>query len=117
MTTPSPHRTVYSTATGRACPKCGWPAKSCRCSESLDQPVPEKIVAKLRLETKGRGGKAVTVVDGLPRNRDFLKGLAGELKRACGTGGTAAEESVEIQGDHRATIRPLLAGKGWTVKG
>jgi translation initiation factor 1 len=42
-----------------------------------------RIVAKLRMEKKGRGGKMVTVIDGLPRNDAFLKELAAELKRAC----------------------------------
>ena len=79
--------------------------------------VPERIVAKLRIEKGGRGGKTVTVVDGLPRNREFLEKLAKELKRLCGTGGTAGESSVEIQGDHRERLRALLAAKGWTVKG
>src|SRR5512140_1359941 len=110
-------RPVYSTAAGRLCPTCGWPVKQCRCSKALDQPVPEKVAAVLRLERAGRGGKTVTVVDGLPRNRELLQQLAGELKRACGSGGTTGEERVEIQGDHRDTIRPLLAARGWKVKG
>lgn len=112
--------TVYSTAAGRTCPKCGWPVADCHCSTSLEQAVPERpgqIVAVLRVEKAGRGGKTVTVVDGLPRNRAFLAELAAELKRACGTGGTAHEASVELQGDHRETLRPRLAAKGWTVKG
>jgi translation initiation factor 1 len=71
----------------------------------------------LRLETKGRSGKTVTVVAGLPRNGGFLAGLASELKRACGTGGTAGDASVEIQGDQRERLRPLLAARGWTVRG
>lgn len=79
--------------------------------------MPEKIVAKLRLEKSGRGGKSVTVVDGLPRNSDFLRELAGHLKRACGTGGTVGEGCVEIQGDRREALRPLLAARGFTVKG
>jgi translation initiation factor 1 len=108
---------VYSTGRGRLCPRCGWPAGDCRCAASLEQPVPDRIVAKLRLEKSGRGGKTVTVIDGLPRNADFLAALAGELKRACGTGGTAGESSVEIQGDHRERLRELLARRGWTVKG
>lgn len=74
-------------------------------------------MAKLRLEKAGRGGKTVTVIDGLPRNRIFLKELVGELKRACGTGGSALDDHVELQGDHRAALRGLLARKGWTVKG
>jgi translation initiation factor 1 len=71
----------------------------------------------LRLERKGRGGKTVTVLAGLPRNAAFLAGVASELRRACGTGGTATDEAVEIQGDHRERLRALLAAKGWTVRG
>lgn len=108
---------VYSTATGRVCAKCGWPERGCRCSARLEAPLPERIVARLRLERAGRGGKTVTVVDGLPQNGPLLSALATELKRACGTGGTAHASGVELQGDHRATLRPLLAAKGWTVKG
>lgn len=111
-------RLVYSTATGRSCPKCGWPEKECRCSAHLEQRVPEgRLTAILRLEKSGRGGKSVTVIDGLPRNRDLLRALASELKKACGTGGTATETTVEIQGDVRERLRALLAGRGWTVKG
>ena len=111
-------RSVYSTETGRLCPRCGWPAKDCRCSTGFDQSVPDRIVARLRLEKAGRRGKTVTVVEGLPRNRSFLNDLAKELKKACGTGGTVAEDRIEIQGDQRDRIRALLAAKkGWTVKG
>ena len=79
--------------------------------------MPPKIACVLRLEKKGRGGKSVTVVAGLPRNSAFLTALAAELKRACGTGGTAADGAVEIQGDQRERLRPLLAAKGWGVRG
>ncbi len=79
--------------------------------------MPAKVVAKLRLETRGRAGKSVTVVDGLPQNAAFLEGLAKELKTALGTGGTAKEGCVEIQGDHRDRLRALLSGKGFAVKG
>ena len=109
-------RLVYSSS-ARTCSKCGWPEGSCRCSSTFDEAVPAKIVAKLRIEKAGRGGKTVTVVDGLPKNREFLKGLAGELKKVCGSGGTAAETSIEIQGDHLETLRRVLTSKGWTVKG
>jgi len=116
---PPPARTVYRTDGGRTCPRCGWPAKDCRCAATLaaDEPIPDRIVAKLRIEKGGRGGKTVTIVDGLPKNAGFLTALAGELKRACGTGGTATESTVELQGDHRERLRPLLAARGWSVKG
>ena len=110
-------RIVYSTDVGRVCPGCGWPARECRCSTSADEAVPARIVAKLRMEKKGRGGKTVTVVDGLPRNDAFLKALCQELKRACGTGGAVAEGTVELQGDLRERVRAFLLSKGLIVKG
>ena len=79
--------------------------------------MPARLTAKLRMEKKGRGGKTVTVVFDLPRNQAFLRELAGELKRACGTGGAVTENTVEIQGDMRDRVRDVLIKKGWTVKG
>ena len=79
--------------------------------------MPARITCALRLEKKGRGGKSVTVVANLPRNAEFLAALAAELKRACGTGGTAADGAVEIQGDQRERLRQLLVAKGWVVRG
>ena len=112
-------RIVYSTDMGRVCPGCGWPARDCKCSSAAipNAPVPARIVAKLRMEKKGRGGKVVTVVDGLPRNAAFLKDLSQELKKVCGTGGTAVEGGVELQGDLRDRVREHLAAKGYVVKG
>jgi translation initiation factor 1 len=110
-------RTVYSTGAGSICPGCGWPANDCKCSSQREEKVPARPVAKLRLEKSGRGGKIVTVVDGLPRNSAFLKELCTELKKACGTGGTTFETGVEIQGDHRARIRDVLLKKNYLVKG
>jgi translation initiation factor 1 len=112
-------RTVYSTATGGVCPKCGWPQRDCRCSSQFtrDEPLPARIVAKLRMEKKGRGGKTVTVVYDLPNNAAFLKELASELKRACGTGGAVVDNTVEIQGDLRERLRDVLTKKGYVVKG
>lgn len=110
-------RVVFSTGVGRVCATCGWPADDCRCSKPAQEPVPKKVTAKLRLETKGRSGKSVTVVDGLPRNAEFLETLAKELKKACGTGGSVREGSVELQGDCRERLRTLLEARGLAVKG
>jgi hypothetical protein len=73
-------RLVYSTGVGSICPVCGWPDKDCKCSSrnAPNESIPNRIVAKLRMEKKGRGGK-VTVVDGLPNNVGFLKELCSEL--------------------------------------
>ena len=111
-------RTVYSTGKGRICPDCGWPASTCQCSSrTANAPVPRHIVAKLRMEKKGRGGKMVTVIDGLPRNESFLKVLAQDLKRSCGTGGTVIDGAIELHGDLRERLRDVLDQKGFTVKG
>ncbi len=112
-------RLVYSTASGSRCPKCGWPERECRCARTsaLDDPLPARIVAKLRVEKAGRSGKAVTVIYDLPRNPGFLKQLAAELKRSCGAGGTVAGDTVELQGDLRDRVRDLLRQKGFMVKG
>jgi translation initiation factor 1 len=112
-------RPVYSTGKGRLCPACGWPEDNCHCSSTFarDAAVPARVVAKLRLEKKGRGGKAVTVVFDLPKNQALLKDLCAELKRTCGVGGAVVDDTVEVQGDQVARVRPLLTKKGWTVKG
>ena len=112
-------RPVYSTGTGRICSTCGWPERDCKCSaRRLDnEPIPSRVVAKLRMEKKGRGGKTVTVVYGLPRNTAFLEELTSQLKRACGTGGTRVEDGVELQGDLRDRVREFLQKKGFVVKG
>src|SRR5213592_4905599 len=111
-------RVVYSTDAGRICAGCGWPAGDCTCSQrAATEPVPARIVARLRMEKKGRGGKTVTVVDGLPRNAAFLHALSQELKRACGTGGAVQDGAVELQGDLRDRVRDFLQKKGFIVKG
>ena len=69
------------------------------------------------MEKAGRGGKMVTIEDGLPDNDVVLKELSKDLKRACGTGGAVLEGAVQLQGDARDRIRPVLAAKGYTVKG
>ena len=114
-------RTVYSTATSGKCPTCGWPQRSCMCSSNQNrpsnEPVPSRLVAKLRMEKKGRGGKTVTVVYDLPKNDAFLKELGARLKRECGTGGAVTESGIELQGEMRDRVRAILQGLGYTVKG
>ncbi|HQQ78781.1 MAG TPA: hypothetical protein PLB01_15615 [Thermoanaerobaculia bacterium] len=112
-----PVRLVYSTASGRVCATCGWPADECKCSSKEEEKVPAKVVVKLRLEKKGRGGKTVTVLDGLPRNEDFLEGLAKDLKKSLGTGGSVVGATIELQGEWRERLRILLPSKNLLVKG
>ena len=110
-------RIVYSSAAGKICRGCGLPERGCTCGQAASEPVPTHPIAKLRMEKKGRGGKTVTVVFGLPNNAAFLKDLSQELKRACGTGGTATVDGVELQGDLRERVREFLNAKGFLVNG
>lgn len=82
-----------------------------------DAQVPPRVVAKLRVEKAGRGGKTVTVVYDLPRNAAFLKDLSQRLKRECGTGGAVTEDTIELQGEMRDRVRGILQQLGYTVKG
>jgi translation initiation factor 1 len=73
-------------------------------------------VVRVSRETKGRGGKAVSLVRGVPLDDAGLTALAKELKAACGSGGTVKDGVIEVQGDHVATLVAKLSGRGWTVK-
>jgi translation initiation factor 1 len=111
----SNHRLVYSSVSGRVCPECGRALKECVCRKKSSQPAGDGIV-RIRRESKGRGGKTVTVITGVPLGDDALRSLAGELKRRCGTGGTVKDGIIEIQGDHRELLLTELAAKGYKVK-
>ena len=73
-------------------------------------------IVRVRRETQGRGGKTVTTISGVPLADAALAALASELKRRCGTGGTAKDGVIEIQGDHRDTVVAALQKQGMTVK-
>lgn len=116
------NRLVFSTdpALNKKCPKCKELLQACLCPK---EPAlkSRNFVAVLRIEKKGRGGKTVTVIDGLPKINVFLKDLTKQLKNACGSGGTFSMEGkegeIEIQGDKRDLIRTLLDKNGIRVKG
>jgi translation initiation factor 1 len=108
---------VYSTDGGRICPRCRWPVDRCACREQAGSASPSGDgVVRVRRETKGRKGKGVTTVSGVPLPPDGLAELARELKKNCGSGGTLKDGIIEIQGDHVATVMEMLAGRGWKVK-
>ena len=107
-------RLVYSSEQGRMCPGCGAPADACTCKTK--RASAGDGVVRLSRETKGRKGKAVTIVSGVPLAGADLKDLAKRLKQLCGCGGTVRDGDIEIQGDHRDRIAAELAERGWTVK-
>ncbi len=106
---------VYSTKSGRMCPDCRKAKKKCVCAKSKSVPTGDGVV-RVGRETKGRKGKGVTIVSGVCLAPDALKSLAKELKKRCGTGGTLKQGVIEIQGDQRDILIPILQQKGFTVK-
>lgn len=75
-----------------------------------------RAAVRVGRETKGRAGKGVTVITGLPLAPRELEQLAGELKRRCGSGGTVRDGVIEIQGEHRDTLVYELARRGFQAK-
>ncbi len=70
----------------------------------------------VRLDRKGRGGKTVTIIDGLQLPQKQLDGLLRQMKSKLGTGGTVKDKFVEIQGDHRDTVMSELQSLGYAPK-
>ena len=105
---------VYSTDAGRMCPDCRQPVASCLC-KSQALPKTDGVV-RVSLQTKGRGGKSVTLVKGLPLDAAALAVLGKQLRSACGSGGTVKKGLVEVQGDHVAAVMASLQQQGYNVK-
>ncbi len=108
-------RTVYSTALGRCCAGCGQAIAQCVCRKKNTISVGDGIV-RVQRETKGRGGKTVTTIAGVPLDDAALRELAAKLKRSCGTGGAVKDGVIEIQGDHGERLMELLREAGYVVK-
>lgn len=98
------------------CPVCRRPQAQCACKQQqATQPLGDGKVRVSR-ETSGRGGKAVTVVRGLPLDATALTQLGKQLKAACGTGGTVKDGVIEVQGDHTDKVLALLQARGYAAK-
>lgn len=101
------HRLVYSSEQGRVHSK----------DHSKKQNLaPADGFVRLRRETKGRGGKTVITISGVPLDENGLRQLAADLKRACGTGGAIKNGIIEIQGDHRERLVAELEKRAYKVK-
>ena len=115
-------RPVYSTDRGRICPDCGRSADQCRCAPKKKQDpglrpaFPLDGVVRVQRETKGRKGKAVTVVYGIPLEEEGLLRFARVLKQRCGAGGSVKNGAIVIQGDHRETLVREMEREGYPVK-
>jgi translation initiation factor 1 len=109
---------VYSTEAGRMCPACRRPVAQCICRKSgaASEPAASDGIVRVFFETKGRGGKGVTVIRGLGLDEAALDALGRKLKAACGVGGTAKHGVIELQGEHRDRVIALLKAQGRIVK-
>lgn len=107
--------TVYSTDYGRLCPSCGQPRAQCVCRQTPHVPKGDGMV-RVGRETKGRKGKGVTIITGVPLDADGLQKLAKQLKQKCGAGGSVKDGVIEIQGDHRDALLEELQKQGYTAK-
>ncbi len=108
---------VYSTEAGRMCPDCRQPIGQCVCKELSKTAVPAGDgIVRVSRETKGRGGKAVTLVKGVLVDGAALEQLGKQLKAACGTGGTVKDGVIEVQGDHVDRVMAALQKLGHKVK-
>ena len=102
-------RTVWSSEQGDLRKKKAQPAR-------VQAPPPNQQTVYLHRDSKGRGGKAVTLVKNIILADEDLKALARQLKQVCGSGGTVKDGQIEIQGEHREKVAALLRELGYKVK-
>jgi len=106
---------VFSTEHGRMCPVCSNPIDNCTCPEGVPQYHGDGIV-RISIEKKGRKGKSVTLITGIPLPPADMKKLARQLKNTCGAGGAVKGGVIEIQGDHRQKVIEQLKKAKYNVK-
>lgn len=114
MTSRSGGGLVYSTESGRMCPDCRQPVAACGCKAKAAPPGDG--IVRISRQTKGRGGKAVTLVKGLALDGAALAALGKQLRTACGAGGTVKDGVIEIQGDHCDVVLAALKKHGHEAK-
>jgi len=108
-------RIIYSTGVGSLCPNCRRPVRECVCPKGAPGAAKPAAV-RVGREIKGRAGKGVTTITGLPMTLSDIESLAAKLKKRCGSGGTVREGVIEIQGDHRDVIVAELVKLGGPAK-
>ena len=107
---------VYSTESGRTCPSCRQALADCRCAALARAKPSGDGIARVSRESKGRGGKTVTLVRGLNLDDAALQAMGKSLRAACGAGGTVKDGVIEVQGDHRDRVVAWLLAQGVVAK-
>ena len=115
------NRVVYSTEHGQLGKAMDKPSRGKNSRKAKSTPAaniinPAKQGVRIRRESKGRGGKSVCVIDGLPLDEKSLKELTKKLKSQLGSGGAVKGSCIEIQGDHREKLLVLLEKEGFKAK-
>jgi translation initiation factor 1 len=98
------------------CEACGKPLTACGCPRDAGGALCRPADQPARVRRERRCGQWVTVVGGLDPVATDLKALAKEMKAACSAGGTATEDGVIVQGDHRDRIVAMLQDRGYPAK-
>ena len=96
------------------CPGCGKALSRCQC-KGTNSSNPDGYV-RLQRQIKGRNGKPVILITGLPLAKAELRSLAKKLKSKCGVGGSIDGNTIIIQGDKRDLLQPELESMGYKVK-
>ena len=107
------NRTVWSS--GQGLPLSGVRKEQSKPRKIISVP-PHQQTIYLHRDSKGRGGKSVTVVKNLILSEEDMKELAKRLKQVCGSGGTVKDSIIEIQGEHREKVAEELKKIGYKVK-
>ncbi len=116
---PGPGGLVYSTDSGRMCPACRQPLSACSCAaqaRAAQGAAGSDGAVRVSRETKGRAGKAVTMVRGLALDDAALATLGKRLRSACGAGGTVKDGVLEVQGDHVEKVLAWLQQEDISAK-
>ena len=109
------NKIVYSTEYGKMCPNCANPLDKCLCLQ-IKKGFKDDGIVRVRNEIKGRKGKGVTIITGIPFKHDKLLKFAKKIKQTLGTGGTVKSGVIEIQGQHQERLVEELKQQGFKVK-
>lgn len=96
------------------CPECRRPLAECTCK--AEAAIKGDGIVRVSRQTKGRGGKSVTLIKGLALDSIALASLGKQLRTACGSGGTVKDGVIEVQGDHCELVMEALRKLGHDAK-